>query len=315
MSSPLDWSRQIDEVCLKANRKLSVLRSVKLLSRQTLDLLYKLIVRSVVDYALPVYCNTLKQTELSRLENLQYRAAKLVTGTFQFTSRDKLNLELGWETIKNRSDNLGLKMFHKIHSHETRPLIRSCMPKPDIGNKSNLRSKGGYKPFENLGVKFKNSFFPHTTHLWTSLPQNVRTMSVSDFKEYIDKESKPPKYKHFSRGNKISNSLLTKLRVGRSDLNQHKFTIGLIDSPQCDCHFREESTSHYFLDCFLYVPERQVLFDLFEHYIPKFKALTKQKKLDIILRGINPENDDLLSTNTTLTIAVQNFITHTNRFS
>ena len=220
---------------------------------------------------------------------MQYRAAKLVTGTFQFTSRDKLNLELGWQTIKSRSDNLG----HQF----------------------NVRSKGGYKPFKNLGVKFKNAFFPYTANLWTSLPQNVRTLSVSDFKEYINKESKPPEYKHYSRGNKISNSLLTKLRVGRSDLNQHKFTIGLIDSPQCDCHFREESTSHFFLDCFLYVPERQVMFDLFEHYIPKFKTFTKHKKLDIILRGINPENDELVSTNTTLTIAVQNFITHTNRCS
>ena len=92
------------------------------MSRQTLDVLYKLTVRSVIDYALPVYCNTLNQTELSRLENLQYRAAKLVTGTYQFTSRDKLNIELGWESIKKRSDNLGLNMFHKIHSYETRPL-------------------------------------------------------------------------------------------------------------------------------------------------------------------------------------------------
>ena len=315
LSSSLDWGKQIDEVCLKANRKLSVLRSVRLLSRQTLDILYKLTVRSIVDYALPVYCNTLKQTELSRLENLQYRAAKLVTGTFQFTSRDKLNLELGWETIKSRSDYLGLNIFHKIHSYETRPLIRSCMPKSDIGNRFNLRSRGGYQQYKNLGVKFKNSFFPHTAHLWASLPQNVRLKSVIEFKEYINKELKPPKYKHFARGNKVSNSLLTKIRVGRSDLNQHKFTIGLIDSPQCDCYFREESSSHYFLDCFLYVPERQVLFDLFEHYIPKFKTFTKSKKLDIILRGICPERDDLISTNTTLTIAVQNFITHTNRFS
>ena len=37
LSSTLSWSVQIKEVCLKANRKLSVLRSVKLLSRQTLD--------------------------------------------------------------------------------------------------------------------------------------------------------------------------------------------------------------------------------------------------------------------------------------
>ena len=88
-SSLLDWGKQIDKVCLKANRKLSVLRSVRLLSRQTLDILYKLTVRSIVDYALPVYCNTLKQTELSRLENLQYRAAKLVTGEFHYTNREK----------------------------------------------------------------------------------------------------------------------------------------------------------------------------------------------------------------------------------
>ena len=48
LSSSLDWSVQIKEVCLKANRKLSVLRNVKLLSRQTLDLLYKITVRSVI---------------------------------------------------------------------------------------------------------------------------------------------------------------------------------------------------------------------------------------------------------------------------
>ena len=34
LSSSLDWTKQISEVCLKANRKISVLRSVKLLSRQ-----------------------------------------------------------------------------------------------------------------------------------------------------------------------------------------------------------------------------------------------------------------------------------------
>ena len=125
LSSSLDWSVQIKEVCLKANRKLSVLRSVKLLSRQTLDLLYKITVRSVIDYALPVYFKTLKQTEMSRLENLQYRAAKIVTGAYHYTSREKLNNELGWETIEKRADILCLNIFHKIHLQETRPLIRN----------------------------------------------------------------------------------------------------------------------------------------------------------------------------------------------
>ena len=315
LSSSLDWSKPVDKVCLKANRKLSVLRTVKSLNRQTLDILCKLTVHSVIDYALPVYCSNLRQTEISGLENLQYRAAKLVTGTFQFTSREKLNLELGWESIQKRSDNLGLNIFHKIHLYETRPLIRSCMPKPDYENRYNTRSKGGYIPFKNVGNKFRNSFFPHMTLLWNNLPKNVKLKNVLDFKSFVNKELKPSRHKHFAKGSKIGNSLLTKIRVGRSDLNQHKFTIGLNDSPQCDCFFREESPLHYFIDCFLYQPERQILFDLFEHYIPNFKNLTKQKQFEMLLRGVDIDNDDLSRTNTTLTIAVQNFILHTKRFS
>ena len=72
------------------------------------------------------HCKTLKQTEISRLENLQYRAAKIVTGAFHYTSREKLNIELGWETIQKRADILGLNVFHKIHLQETRTLIRKC---------------------------------------------------------------------------------------------------------------------------------------------------------------------------------------------
>ena len=55
LTSTLDWRKQVHEVCLKANFKLSVLRSVKFLQRSTLDLLYKLTVRSVVDYGLFIF--------------------------------------------------------------------------------------------------------------------------------------------------------------------------------------------------------------------------------------------------------------------
>ena len=44
LSANLDWSRQIHEICLKANKKLAVLRSIRYLDRQTLDMLYKITV-------------------------------------------------------------------------------------------------------------------------------------------------------------------------------------------------------------------------------------------------------------------------------
>ena len=313
LSSTLDWSLQLNEVCLKANRKLSVLRSVKILSRQTLDLLYKLTVRSVIDYSLPVYFNTLRKNEMMRLEQLQYRAAKLVTGALHFSNREKLNSELGWETIQKRSEILGLNIFHKIHSYETRPLIRTCMPGIDSERKHCLRSRGGYIPYKNYGSKFSNSFFPYHTKIWNSLPKNVQSLNLFDFKMYTN-SLKPKRHKHLNKGNKYSNSLLTRIRVGRSLLNQHRFSIGLADNPECLCHHKEESSSHYFLECFLYSQERRTLFELFEHYIPNFKNFTKKKKLEIILFGVNLDREEFYSTNIKLTIGVQNFILQTKRF-
>ena len=100
----------------------------------------------------------LKVTDLARLENLQYKAAKIVTGAYHYTSKDKLNLELGWETIKARGDLLSVIFFQKNHLQETRPLIRACMPKLDLEKTCNTRSKSGYIPFRYKGDKFNNYF-------------------------------------------------------------------------------------------------------------------------------------------------------------
>ena len=153
------------------------------------------------------------------------------------------------------------------------------MQKLDIGRVKNLRSKGGYLPYNNFGTKFKILFFPYMSGIWNSLPTSVQCKDLNDFKEYTKSNLKPVRYKHFSRGNKSSNTLLTKIRVGRSELNQHKYSIGLSETPECLCHNREESPLHYFIDCFLYLPERQALFSLIEHYIPHFTNLNKKQKL------------------------------------
>ena len=73
----------------------------------------------MIDYVLPVYYKSLKQTDIARFENVQYKAGKVVTGALHFTSKDKLNLELDWETIADRENLLSLNIFQKIHLHET----------------------------------------------------------------------------------------------------------------------------------------------------------------------------------------------------
>ena len=314
ITSNLDWSTQINDVCLRANRKLSVLRHIKLLKRNTLDLLYKITVRSVIDYALPIYAKNLKLSELARLDRIQYRAAKLVTGALHFTNKEKLNKDLGWESFQKRIDFLGLSLFQKIHLHQTRPLIRSCTSALDYEKKYLTRSKTGYSPYPNYGKKFKESYFPYFTGLWNNLDVKIQLLPLTDFKIKLKEELKPKKYKHFGNGSKIGNRLLTRIRLERSDLNSHKFMIGQSESPECLCHSKYESSQHYLIDCFLYNCERQTLFNQVEHFIPNFKSLGKSSKFKILVMGIDTDDPELNSTNISISIAVQNFILKSKRF-
>ena len=60
LSSTLSWQKQIHELCIRANAKLAVLRSVKYLSRSTLDILYKLQIRSLIEYGLVIFFSIIK---------------------------------------------------------------------------------------------------------------------------------------------------------------------------------------------------------------------------------------------------------------
>ena len=187
------------------------------------------------------------------------------------------------------------------------------MSKLDYEKKYFTRSKGGYSPFPNFGTKFSNSFFPYMTKFWNNLNLSTQVMMLPEFKVQLKKELKPTKFKHLSRGSKIGNSLLTRIRLNRSDLNLHRFDIGLHDTPECVCH-ATESSIHYLMDCFLYSGERQTLYNLVEHYIPNFSKISKAKQFEILLMGICPENPDFTTTNTKISIAVQQYILKTKRF-
>ena len=125
---------------------------------------------------------------------------------------------------------------------------------------------------------------------------------------------KPDKIKHFAKGSKEGNTYLTRIRLDRSDLNQHKYSIGKSDSPACACHARQESSYHYIMDCFLYNCERQILFNSVEHYIKNFSRLGKRKQYEILTIGMNIKNPDYEYMNTMITYAVQQYIFKTKRF-
>ena len=144
LTSTLDWTEHINYISLRANRKLNVLRSVGHLGRKTLDILYKLTVRSCLDYGLHIIYNSLSQQLKKRLSQIQYRAAKLVSGWLHYTNQARLEAELGWESIQIRAEILGLSVFHKIHFNLTRPLIQKCISERN-DNLYNLRNNGNLR--------------------------------------------------------------------------------------------------------------------------------------------------------------------------
>ena len=189
------------------------------------------------------------------------------------------------------------------------------MTKVDYDKKYFTRSKVGYLSYPLYGHKFKNSFFPYITNLWNNLDVSIQVLPLADFKVRLKNELKPPKIKHFAKGSKYGNTLLTRIRLERSDLNLHKFSIGQSDTAECTCEARRESSQHFLMDCSNFTAERRTLFDRVEHFIPTFKNLTKSKKFEILVLGINPTNHEYISTNTAISIAVQKFIFKTNRFT
>ena len=314
LSSTLSWQKQIHELCVRANAKLAVLRSVKYLSRSTLDILYKLQIRSLIDYGLVTYYHQLKQTEVARLDQIQYKAAKLASGALHFTSKVKLNLEMGWEEISSRAEYLGLCLFQKIHLNLTRPLVKKCMPQY-IVNFNNTRSGNGYRLFPAANLKFTQSFFPHFTKVWKKLPNSLKNeRDLVVFKEKLKEKIKPKKYFHFKFGSKRGNALLTQLRVGRSFLNSHSFVLGMEDLPYCDICYVEENTCHYMLTCDFFKEQRDVLFKTVSELIPNFITFTMKRKLDLLLYGINRNLNIRDCRNVPLTLAVQKYILSTNRF-
>ena len=117
------------------------------------------------------------------------------------------------------------------------------------------------------------------------------------------------------KGSKVGNILLTRIRLDRSELNLHKFTIGQSDTPQCLCHAEQESSLHFMINCFLYSVERQVLFGQVEQYVPNFSNFSKNEQYEILVFGIKQENPEYYYTNRIISIAAQNFILKTKRFS
>ena len=243
LSSDLRFKVHVNETIKKVNKALGPIYPIaKYLPRQILLQIYTTYIQPYFDYCDTIYDGLITKTDALRLERLQNRAARLITGTMLRTPTEKLREELGWTTLENRRKIHKLLLFHQLQSRSSLipSYIKSILPDTrETQTGINLRNSNTLtQPFNRTSL-LENSFVPSTTRFWNDLPLSVRQSNSSAYKRLIYEHfgpSNPPEY--FTFGSKHNNSLHTRLRLRASKLNADLNRLKLINSSACQCAFR-----------------------------------------------------------------------------
>ena len=157
LDSGLNFSKHIREAIIKATKCVSLLKYLsKYVSRKVLDLSYKLYVRPHLDYGDVIYHNQ-RADLMNVIEQVQYKAALIVSGCWQGTSREKLYEELGWESLSERRWSRRMTMFYKILNGLAPSYLLEHVPEHNLNNISSRRN-AIRTPFSRT-CSYENCFF------------------------------------------------------------------------------------------------------------------------------------------------------------
>ena len=111
----------------KLVRDLICLRLKYIINRETLNKLYKSLIRPLMEYG-DVLWDGCTDGESDLLEFVQYEAAKIVMGAMKGTSRHSLMQEIGWEDMKTRRSIHKLIFYFKIINNLTPNYLKELLP-------------------------------------------------------------------------------------------------------------------------------------------------------------------------------------------
>ena len=222
LTNKLSWRPHILKIHQKASKKLNLLKPMKFkLGKKPLEVLYKSVVRSCMEYA-DVVWDGCCDADRDLLESLQFEAARLVTGALKGTRRESLLNETGWSTLKARRNDHKLFMMYKIVNNLAPPYLSELRP-DNVSSRSNrsLRANDNLiVPFART-ERYKKSFYISSVNLWNSLSATIRSSrSIAIFKNSVTRLHKcvVPNPLYYI-GDRLPAILHTRLRLSNSTLN------------------------------------------------------------------------------------------------
>ena len=316
LDSRLNFSKHIHEAIRNATKGLSLLKYLsKYVPRKILNLSYILYVRPHLDYGDVIYHNQ-REDLMHLIEQIQYKAALIVTGCWQGTSRKKLYDELGWESLSDRRWGRRMTTYYKIVNGHTPAYLFDHIPNeaPRV-----LRKYTPKAPITKT-QRYANSFFPYCINQWETLDGDIKhSTSIQKFKDKINKHIRPDSSFCCNR-NKYGMKLLTQIRVDFSDLRDHRFDHKFnCPSPLCSCGIEDETPSHFLLYCPRYKNLRKTyLSKISEVTNSDITILPNDHLTDLLLYGskaFNEITNELILTETIMYILKSERFKHLEAFS
>ena len=172
-SKDLRFHLHINEICKKVHKTLNPLYPIApYIPREILEEIYRTYVRPHFDFYDTVYDGHITLQDSSRLEILQNRAARLVTGTLFRTPTNKLLHDVGWDRLKTRREIHKMTLYHAFSNtkHKVPDYIRAIMPDTRSHNTGrHLRNSFNHTLLPNHTTSYQSSF--------SFQPQNSGTIS------------------------------------------------------------------------------------------------------------------------------------------
>ena len=233
--------------------------------------IYKSFVRPHLDYGDVIYDKPNVESFRSKLESVQYNAALAITGCIRGTSRERLYEELGLESLDRRRWYRRMCFFWKIVKGLAPDYL--CNFLPILQHSRNPNRQNRYSSFPKNTNFFANSFFPYCTDQWNELDPTIKNLqSISLFKKALLKFIRPTAAYVFNVTDHFGLKLLTRLRLGLSHLNEHKFR-------------HPETVSHFLLHCPFHNIHRKTLFDSFSAIDESISDLSDPDLVTLLLYG------------------------------
>ena len=248
LSSNGSWEHHIENICVRAMKRVDCLRGMKfLLDRRSLEKLYFIFIRPILEYGDIIWDNCSHRCS-EMLERVQLAAARIVTGATQKVEIRLLYEEIKWERLCHRREKHKLVEMYKIVHGLSPDYLRQKVPDLfDTGH--NTRNS------ENIPLIFcrseqrRNSFFPSTIRSWRSLESNIRqSSSLNNFKKQLKRHvDKAPAYYH--GGDRVAQIHHARMRMHCCTVNDFMYRCDLTASPQCACGAVKETVEHFLTDC------------------------------------------------------------------